>query len=508
MEKFSKEIDPAEVHQRDHWQFELKSDFFTHPNLKKNTYIQEFYFFIPKSLQVNEESYSKQQFYLDETIFIRYKTPEFTLEELLDKDNVKSPFVRLTNLCASIPSKENIPIVQDELKLLGNIVRSSLRENVLKLVKSIDIVENTQEASLLSDVKKLCAEISKLHSLYFEIQMDFSDKWKNTNQMSHFIYVDEFISEIINFYLIGLLDGVLRSNLNNKMLISEEIYDLLAKEKLHRETFLPKLRVINEDPKSREYILYRSGILNKFVLDALLLHTTRSSVTTRFRNIIGSIAAGIAMLFFFVLFVKQGSVLVLNSLPFVLLTVLLYILKDRMKEWLQVLSYRQFAKWFSDYKTEIFSPDGKTRLGTMWQYVSFVEEKELSKDLLHIRNREFHAVLESFKRPENVLYYKRKISLQQNAKPLDSRRNALNIISRYNVTKFLSKADNPSQDYITVDPQTREFDHTRLAKVYHLNVIQRNTYEKADGSLKIELKKFRLILDKNGIKRIEVISEQ
>ncbi len=504
MEKFIKELEVGEIHQRDKWQFELKSEFFPHPNLRKNTYTQEFYLFIPNSLQVNEESYSKQQFYQDETNFIRYKTPEFTLSELIDQKNTKSPLTRLTKLRNSKPTKENTPIVEDELKLLANVARSSLREGIRKMIPILNNEPSgKKDVSILKEVRSLTLELTEFRKNFFAVEEDFLKNWTSIAHQSYFIYIDEFLSDTVDFYLTGLLERVLRSNLSNVDEINEHLCAVLAEEKRHRTSVIKEPQISVEDSKSNEYILYRSGLLNKFVIDALLLRTTRSSVAKRFRHLIGSIAAGIAMLFFFVLFVKQGSVLILNSLPFIILTVLLYILKDRMKEWLQALSYRQFAKWFSDYKTEIFSPDGKIPLGKMHEYVSFVQEKDLSKELLMIRNREFHVVLETFKRPEQVLYFKRKIELNQTDKPQDTRRNALNIIFRFNISKFLEKADNPSQDYVTVDPESIEFSHTRLPKVYHLNIIQKNTYHEKDASKKIELRKFRLILDKNGIKRVE-----
>ncbi len=501
MDAFIKNLEIGEIHPRDRWQFELKSEYF--PLLKKNVYTQELYLFIPNSLQINENTYSKAQFYKDQTNLIRYKTPEFELKELYDKSNPKSPLMRLSVILHAKPKKKTKAQIEDELKLLGNIIRSSLRERVRVLFEKMEYDETLKEETLYEEVKLLCEQLTELRTCYREMQKEFLETWKTDEMKSHFYYIDEFISSTIDYYLSGILDRLRSANLSDMEPFNKALYEVLAKEKHHREKLLKEPPIAEEDSENSEFVLYRSGLLNKFVLDALLLNTTRSSLIKRFRNVVGSISAGIAMLFFFVLFIWQGQVFFINSLPFILITVFLYIIKDRMKEGLKTISYRKFTKWFSDYKTEIRSPKEERTLGQMKESFSFVDEGELPKEITRIRNREFHAVLETFKRPERVIYYKKTITMYKQKRSRETRRNALNIISRFNINEFVRNADNPKHSYITVDPQTFQLLRVRLPKVYHLNIIMKNTYIQQDMTIKEELKKFRLILDKNGIKRVE-----
>lgn len=280
---------------------------------------------------------------------------------------------------------------------------------------------------------------------------------------------------------------------------------MLVQEKLYRNQVLSEPQINKEDPKENEYVLYRKGLLNKFVLDALLLSTVRQSIRKRFGHVVGSIAAGIAMLIFFVLFVFGGRVFIINSIPFILVTVFLYIIKDRLKEALQTISFRQFSKWFSDYKTDIFSPEGNIMLGKMYESVSFLSLEGLPDEIIKKRDREFHAVLESMKRPEHVLYYKKRIKIFQHEENGYSRRSALSIIFRFNIRKFLEKADDPTQNYTTIDPATKECVTITLPKVYHLNIILKKTLIDENNTPQSEYKKFRIILDKNGITRVEQV---
>lgn len=487
MDRFLREIDAGEIHQRDQWQFELKSEFLPLPGLSKNYYTQEFFIFIPNSLQINEDTYTQAEFYESQTNLIRYKTPEFTLKELSSPSNGKCPLSRLKKTEASLEE------ISDELKLLGNIFRSSLRERIRAIIQS-----HSKDPYLNNELEQLTEELKQFRTEFYKIKLEKSQNEEIKNQ---FLFLDEFISNTALYYLTGLLVTLKKVGFDEP---PPALLNYMTEEEERREKVFHVPRFDEKNPESNEYILYRSSLLNKYVIDALLLETVRSSLESRFRNLIGSLSAGVAMLFFFVLFVWQGEWLLFNSMPFILATVVLYILKDRIKEGLRVFSYRQFSKWFYDYNTDIRSPDDKLFLGKLGESVSFVKEDKLPKEIKQIRAKDFHKVLIEFQRPEQAIYYKRRITLFGKK---NSRRSALNTVFRFNIEEFLKKADDPYHTYLHFNASTQKFDHFRLPKVYHINVIMRTTYRQSDFSQVVELKKFRLIVDKNGIKRVEQIKK-
>ena len=79
----------------------------------------------------------------------------------------------------------------------------------------------------------------------------------------------------------------------------------------------------------------------------------------------------------------------------------------------------------------------------------------------------------------------------------------MNLIYRFNIHTFLQKADNPTHDFVKIDLESHDFKRQELPKVYHLNIILKNTFIDENLKEEIEFKKFRIILDKNGIKRVE-----
>jgi hypothetical protein len=508
MENFLSELESGEIHLRDKWQLELKSEFFPLPTKQKNKYTQEFYIFIPNSLHINERTYTKADFFRDQTNYIRYKTPVFTFETLSDLSNSTSPFYKIYELLNCPNPSLSAEIISDECKLLGNIIRSTLRKRVFTLSK-LATSDNfhAQHKHFYDESVALNRDLTTVRNRISDLKKAFFDKDKNLNMQSRrqFLYFDEFVSNSIHHYLTGLLN-ILRSKDDPETHESDLILStLIITEDKHRDSISSYPEDLNLSTDETEFISYRSSLLNKFVLDALMLNLSRSSPDKGLKTIIGSVAAGIAMLVYFSLFIWQGQVLLINSELFILGTVILYILKDRLKEGLKSSSYKLAFRWFSDYKTKIKTSDNKQQLGTLKEFFSYVSVKKIPEEILRVRNKEFHYVLEEFHRPEKVIRYKKTIEMAQSPKKNVSRRYSLNLIFRFNILKFLEKADNPYHTYYTINHENHEFNLLRLPKTYHVNIIIKNTFMTQEGQQKTEIKKFRLVLDKNGIKRVEQV---
>lgn len=512
MDTFLTELESGEIHFRDKWQFELKSEFVPNPGTGTNKYTQEFYIFIPNSLQINSETYSKEEFYQNQTNFIRYKTPVFTFAELNNMDNLLSPIVRIIRMSDKLRiSTAAEGEIEYEIKLLANIVRSLLRKTTLYLWRTLDSIEAKDDtADFKKEVHQLCSDINSFQSL-FKIAKEKTFLYSSNQVLAkHFSYVEEFINNSIGYYFTKLIQKIADHPNKELKFNSSELIDIIASSKSQEDTFTLNVEKIKEDPESGESVLYRAGLLNKYILDALLLNITRTSPDKRLQHIIGSAAAGVAMLFYFAIFIWQSQVFaqvfLLHTELFILATVVLYILKDRLKEGIKAVSYRLAFKWFSDYTTEIRSSDYETKVGVLKESFSFIEPHQLPHYINDIRNKEFHYILEDFARPESVMYYKKTIEMYRHNGKKSGRKYSLNVIFKFSIHRFLEKADDAYQAYLTFNEKTFVFNTLMLPKVYHINIILKNSFTREDGFPGSELKKFRLILDKDGIKRIEHLS--
>lgn len=507
-EQFWEDIDSGELHIRDRLQFALKSDFFPQQGSTRNYYTQEFYLFVPGSLQINRTTYSSEQFYLDETSLIRYKTPEFSFSELLDRHNEASPLTRVILLCDKENTPENGELLAEELKLMANVVRSTLRresKQLIFLLQSARVV-STASRDFITAINHLCDSHDQLRATYAQAQNTFQIKWKDPLFLRQFVYIDEFLSDVSIHYFTGILENLRLTSHEHLMEADAALCKVLVNEvqRSNQDSIVHKNS--NSDSTSAlegENALYRANLLNKFVLDALLLVTNRHSLNQRFENWIGGISAGVAMLVYFTLYVWLWGIFVINSEPFILLTVIIYVLKDRIKEGLRAASFQVAAKLFPDFTTVIQSTDQKRNLGVLKESFSFLTQTQVPQEIKEVRNAQFHAVLETFQRPESILFYKRAVQINTIAKPHDPRLSALNVIFRLNIYRFVRQASDPIESHLTIDPKTLKLKNVKLPKVYHLNLIIRSTSWTEDHTPKVELKKLRLIVDKNGIKRID-----
>jgi len=503
MDKFWEEFETGEIHFRDKWQFELKSEFFPISDLKQSEYIQEFFIFIPNSLQINSQTYTKSDFYHDQTNLIRFKTPDISFTELVNPHNHHSPLTRLMEVKSDTPTST----IEFELKLFANIFRSNLRKLGYPLIFLVEKAHNNDEfGECKYQLEKLLYEIGQTLNKFDDVKNAILQQPNRLSLQPIFGYIKDMMSISLNSTMTGLLEAVRSKQQPLLHSVDQSICQLLTREKKYRESRLEEPSQFSTDPGMNESILYQSGLLNKFTMDALQLQTKRLAVDQKFRTLVAGMAAAVAMLLFLLLYIWQGAVFVINSLPFVIFTVVIYVLKDRLKEELKNLSYKHMVRWFPDYTTEIRSPSGNTVIGKMHESFTFMESEEVSTDIWRLRNEGYHTYLDMIKRPEQVIYYKKIVGIYQNPQTITSRLQALNIIFRHDIHKFLAKGSNPYEPYVTLDPETLELTQIFLPKVYHINIILKNTYLTPDLSQKIEYKKFRLVVDKDGIKRIESLS--
>ena len=92
----------------DKFSLELKFGYSTRRKVKENLFEVNTWIFIPNSLDINRQTYSKTDFYKDLKTNIRLITPEFLLRDIADRK--KSPFIHLEdsfNSLAASPTRGN-----------------------------------------------------------------------------------------------------------------------------------------------------------------------------------------------------------------------------------------------------------------------------------------------------------------------------------------------------------------------------------------------------------------
>jgi len=123
--------------------------------------------------------------------------------------------------------------------------------------------------------------------------------------------------------------------------------------------------------------------------------------------------------------------------------------------------------------------------------------------ILSIRRSSNIRSIEEKGKPEEVILYKKKITLlNKKIKQYHTRRKDISDVIRFNIRSFLRYADDPIQFLSKWNINNKEIENISISKVYHLNLVLKLTTFKGKKVNKFYYKKFRVVIDQNGIKRV------
>ena len=104
-----------------------------------------------------------------------------------------------------------------------------------------------------------------------------------------------------------------------------------------------------------------------------------------------------------------------------------------------------------------------------------------------------------FKYKKEIVLYPEKII------KVHDRRKDLHDIMRFNIKDFVSQADDSQVSYPYVETETGTVKVATCARVYHMNLVIKYTYADAAGQLKINYDRIRIVLNKEGLVRLEEV---
>ena len=252
---------------------------------------------------------------------------------------------------------------------------------------------------------------------------------------------------------------------------------------------------------------YRASALKKLVEQVLYLDVKTVQETNRWRSLAAMLGAAAAAFFasasdrslVFPLFMK-------NFWLAVALFAVLYVIKDRLKEIGRDYVWTRVARYFPDNKLLIHDPVKDIDMGRCTERVRYADKDKVSKDVLSVRNFN-HTIDLDEEREETVIVYQNDVTL--NAREIlasHQRRQDIKHILRFSVEDLFARMDNPTARVQFYDAASRLFCRLRAPKVYHLNVVFRFTrWDDKNQKEEPTYQRIRVILDKNGIHRIDPV---
>ncbi|MFN4150440.1 MAG: hypothetical protein ACK4IX_05815, partial [Candidatus Sericytochromatia bacterium] len=265
---------------------------------------------------------------------------------------------------------------------------------------------------------------------------------------------------------------------------------------------------------------YRVGLLKKYVLEVLYLQNENIKQEKVYRNIIAAVGAALAA--FWASVADMQRLNMMNNMKdtgfrlivIIMIGVLAYVFKDRIKELSREYFSQKFKKYMPDFNRKMFYNyfdfEGQPRkefLGSSKEFMRYMSKDSVPSEIIYIRNIGSRSDLDPDKQ-ETIINYSKKINFRTSpVKDSITKINFIRDLSRFDISEFLAKLSDP-------DKILRYFDSQKgvvaidAPKVYHINLIIKYTTTYENKSV-IELERSRIILNKKGILRIEkVISRE
>ena len=508
------DIFDSRIKLHDRHRFEIKLDIDLDA-AARSSYEVETYFFVPRALNVGPHNYKKENFYNSSQRYIRFRTPKMSLGKVCDPALATSPLNRvrqdLSRVLAGDGGQELSDKICGEFRLLGCIIRGELRDYVKIFVDGLvtygGAVPAAQRRLFVGEgLENFLGDLKRLETALSSLKAEVSDPAVPLKIRETAAFFDEYVSLLLEEYLTSLLEA-LRGNPGARERFADVERGVLAivtAQSRYRQAM--KYPSVLTPGSSNETIIYRRGVLKKFISSVLYLKAEFSEWEGLTQVFFG-LAAGSAMLFavLVTLFFQQRYAM--NSMPFVLAVVISYIFKDRIKDWLKLLFSKSLTRWISDRKIDILdSAGGGERIGLLKEAVTFISDKNLPPDIARLRRIDNITSVDEEGKPERVFKYKKEIILYPEVIiKSHERRRDLNDIMRFNVRELIAQADDAAVDYPYVDAATGDVRVAACSRVYHLNLVLKYSYFDRDGQVTIHYERIRIVINKDGIVRLEEV---
>ena len=461
------------------------------------------YFYIPTSIGINNSSYPPSSFFRHFTSYFRIRTPKLSQWVSCEPSDFRMPALEdyLDSHMETFERKRLGPRVVQEIKLFGNLIHTEM--------KSLE--KRCKRKGGRSEYLK---ELVRIHKVIWAFRDVYATQLREQPLLlGHEIrrvlrLTDEYISYRLEVIDIRIMKAVPDW--------SEKIEGWLQRETAYREkTEMLSLHQADETNRTFEAYTYRLGLLKKYLAEVLYLKTESAKKDHLYRNAVAAFGAGLAATFAGWAEHNRIQYLTGNDSG-IRLTVLIgiavvaYVFKDRIKDLSKEYFNNRLKARLPDRRWALQYPfvhrdgsKGNIELGFAQEYVRYL--KAAPEEIQYLRTIEKKRDLDP-KRRDEVLHLARRFDFSlRSQEEKDDIRYLKNVV-RIDFASFLAKLDNPSKTvhYYGGEDGNRV---TSAPKVYHVNVLCRYRTvfggEEAPMRVRTDYERLRVVLDKNGIVRIE-----
>lgn len=481
----------VQVRIHDRFSVEFKIGYVVRKELKENDFMMNIWIFVPNSLDINSFSYSKNQFYRDVKSNIRLITPIYNLNEVADEEALPFRFLEVAfREWMDDRVKENLADAEYQIKMFSSIVKSALRR------ESDHILKNTIAEKRVGAVALYVERVMKIAEKYRGLNAILTTSGPGNEAGVFYSFGDEFLSNMIEYQTFRLLEALQRKDSGCFQQVQANLMQLIRSEIAYRKS-QGFLVVEKNSPDHNRSVLFRLRMLRKYAESHLFLNANKKKDGQMAEQVYLSVAAGISMIFAtgiaFSFQQKYGNF----TMPLFVALVVSYMLKDRIKELTRYYFVHRLSKKYFDNKTVISIKD--TPVGWIKEGVDFITEDRVPEEIMEMRDRSDLLEANNRSTAEKIILYRTLVGID--GQVLDENNqydvSGINDILRFNVSSFILKMDNPEVP-LAVPDDRGGYEVINGERIYYINFLIQLRYEN-----NVAYKRFRLIMSRDGIERIE-----
>lgn len=474
----------------------------------KVTYEVDAWFWLPEAAGISASDYDPESFYGNLRTYTRLKTPNVPLAALARISGQGSPLAALELLRQRLTprglSSEDRAVLLTETKLLGAILKAAIRRMFRDL-------GDPEPAALAAAAVTLAEDLESLVATWRTLLSPLQTHARKGITRRALRFCDESVSVQVEQGALGMLKRI-----EDQPALEETAQRLrqLATTEIAYRTEQEWRTVLGEEQGEPDVAyLDQSQLLKKYTASALHLHTKDHAVDTWARQGASSLAAGLAMfwavtaqLFMLVALGLQlerglsaGIVIV-----FTLLTILSYVLKDRIKVLMGARLAEQLPEWIDDRRRLLLFSKDAPALGQVSERMTFVSQDDVPEDLAAARLAS-HSTRLVREAKREVLRYRRRVELRpRTAGEAFVRLDGLTDILRLSVWRWVRTLSRARRELLALDADGR-VQSRQIPNLYDIDVLVR--LQRLDPLPTSEIRQFRIAVNRRGIVSVEDLGD-
>ena len=477
----------------DNFSVEFKFGFEGNQEVGRGEFMVNSWIFVPNSLDINPQTYGKDQFYRDIKSNVRLITPVYLLRELSDANSLPFASLRASfERLASSPTTANEEAYESQIKMFAAIFKSALRNHSIHTSRT----ESPAEVAYLTEdfVREVSAIVKIYRTMYQLINVPtVEDRLRN-----YYLFGDEMMSHIIDVQSVRILKQI--DCLASPLLLDARAHlvELVEREKEYKRTQRYEILEANGTSGNRA-LVFRYGLLKKYIESELYIRLNKKRDGFAVEQVYYSLAAGLAMIFATAVAwfaqLKYGNI----TGPLFIVLVVSYMLKDRIKDLMRYYFAHRLGNKYFDNKAEVRILDHK--VGVIKEGVDFISENKTPSEVMDIRGRSSLVEAENRIFEEKIVLYRKRVVIDNEQLGLASAYpvKGINEILRFHMHRFVQKMDNPEVPVDTIDDEGR-VSTVKVQKIYYINIVM----QFVEGTT-TSFHRFRIVMTRDGILAVEKI---